>query len=865
MLTIPLRVDSASELPAGGEPVCFGVPLAKDIAFDRVWLISPRGEKTPCQFEVTATWANGTPKWVLVDVLFTEESTEGPWHLGLDEADLAGQNRQDSTLPMGLHESWRARGGVFQFDFDCSEVRPFKALSMIAEENATTVAQSRCVLIDANGREQIASAESILQVEAKGPVRTTVHATGKFKSVGNLRTSIRTSVFQDADLIRLDISLHNPQRARHPGGLWDLGDDGSIFFRGFSVEIDLLPDNDGQTVVWSTVYDAQPTSTTCGHWNLYQDSSGGKHWQSQNHVNRDGESTVRQRGYTLQLDDEVLNGLRAEPVLEVVAGRLRAQLAVPGFWQQFPKSIEVRDGRIRVGLFPLEFNNLFELQGGERKTHTIWLRFSGESSTPGSLAWAHRPTIVSPSKEWCMDAGFLPLLNLSPTPQLSQLDQLFREAVHGPQGILANREKVDEYGWRNFGDIFADHEEAYYKGDDQLISHYNNQYDMILGFLLQYLRTGERTWWELGDALARHVVDIDLYHTTEDKAAYNGGHFWLTDHYLHARTSTHRTYSRKNVPTNAPYGGGPGAEHNFTSGLWLHYQLTGNVQSKEAVLQLANWVVDMDDGRLTILGLIDDSPTGLATGSAEYQGPNRGGGFSINALLDAFCLTRQRTFIESAEQLICRCVHPEDDIERHQLLDVERRWSYTVFLTSIAKYLTVKQDADEFDVMYAYARASLLHYACWMLKHERPYFDQPEKLEYPTEAWAVQEFRKANVLRHAARYTSGDLQRQLTARGLELAERAWLDLNRFETRTYARALAVIMIEGLWDCFYRNPGVLTGLAEDCDSEFTFGSPQHFTPQKQKVKSDLKSIPGILKVMRGLLSVRRWQRYQNQKSK
>ena len=33
--------------------------------------------------------------------------------------------------------------------------------------------------------------------------------------------------------------------------------------------------------------------------------------------------------------------------------------------------------------------------------------------------------------------------------------------------------------------------------------------------------------------------------------------------------------------------------------------------------------------------------------------------------------------------------------------------------------------------MYAYARASLLHYARWMADHEVPYLSRPERLEYP--------------------------------------------------------------------------------------------------------------------------------------
>ena len=87
--------------------------------------------------------------------------------------------------------------------------------------------------------------------------------------------------------------------------------------------------------------------------------------------------------------------------------------------------------------------------------------------------------------------------------------------------MLNRREPSDEYGWRNFGEIHADHEEKHYPGATPLVSHYNNQYDPVMGTLLHYLRTGDEDWLRLcADPLpARHVIDIDIYHTQKDKAA----------------------------------------------------------------------------------------------------------------------------------------------------------------------------------------------------------------------------------------------------------------------------------------------------------------------------------------------------------
>src|SRR5205085_1892300 len=142
-------------------------------------------------------------------------------------------------------------------------------------------------------------------------------------------------------------------------------------------------------------------------------------------------------------------------------------------------------------------------------------------------------------------------------------------------------------------------------------------YDVVLGTLVHYLRTGDERWLAIFAPLARHVIDIDIYHTSEDRAAYNGGLFWHTDHYRDAATGTHRCYSRANQQPDRPYGGGPCNEHNYTTGLLHYYYLTGDPLAREAVLSLADWVVGMDDGRQTVFGIVDEGPTGRASSTTE--------------------------------------------------------------------------------------------------------------------------------------------------------------------------------------------------------------------------------------------------------
>jgi hypothetical protein len=247
----------------------------------------------------------------------------------------------------------------------------------------------------------------------------------------------------------------------------------------------------------------------------------------------------------------------------------------------------------------------------------------------------------------------------------------------------------------------------------------------------------------------------------------------------------------------------------------------------------------------------------LATGAVDGSPVlGRAAGNSVNALLDAWVLTSNNAYLAYAEGLIRRCVHPADDIERRRLLDVEKSWSYTVFLLALSKYLELKALAQQMDSMYGYARAALLHYAGWMLEHELPYFDQLEKLEFPTETWAAQEFRKANVLRLAARHADEPLRSRLATRGDELGDRAWSDLMRFDTRATARAMALVMTDGLSDCALRCDQDPVG---NYPHRADFGPRTQFVSQRQRIKMDAATLRGAALMIGRLFDPARWRRY------
>ncbi len=860
--SIPLIVESPIAT-SGSQPVTVGVPLPQGLLAptSRLALVDPAGASAPLQSRPLAHWPDGSVKWALLDFMI------GPAVVGEDRWRLTIRNEAGPEIDLEkvtirIEETAGAivvDTGKARFHLDRRRFVPITQVE-VQGERLLDETRGATVLTDDEGRRRSPRIDRAWVAE-RGAVRATIQFAGVFEGGRRpCRFEARVSFFAMSSLVRVELALHNPRRARHRDGLWDLGDPNSFTFRDLTVAVGLRGDGLAD-VHWKETLD-QPVHQTCSSpFEIYQESSGGENWKSRNHVNRYGEIPLHFRGYRVTVGEQERYGERASPTVELRSSIGRFGAAFPEFWQQFPKALAGGDQTLQLHLFPRQFADGFELQGGERKAHTFWLDFAaGDSSGIDAMAWAHRPALARCLPQWYADAGVVPFLTTASSATETPLDDYLAPFIDGPNDLDARREVVDEYGWRHYGDLHADHEAAEYSGPSPIISHYNNQYDVLHGMLVQYLRTGDPRWFQNAAPLARHVMDIDVYHTTEDKSAYNGGLFWHTDHWRDAATASHRSYSRSNKTSeNHDYGGGPCNEHNYTSGLLLFHYLTGDPQARETVVGLADWVVAMDDGSVTLFSLIDDGPTGLAscTTMLDYQGPGRGGGNSINALLDAWLLTDDRRYLEHVDRLIRRAVHPAMNINDLDLMNVEPRWSYTVFLVALVRYLMLKQQCGELDFMYSYSRASLLAFAAWMAENEQPYFDTPEKLEHPTETWAAQELRKGNVLRLAAAYAEEPLRTRLVDRGAALVDRAWNDLLNFDSRYTIRALAITMTEGERDLYCRSAEAMP--APPTGDDLDFGSPELFVPQKRRVLRRLKSPMGFARSVLKLARVSRWRRY------
>jgi hypothetical protein len=842
-LSCPLFFHTLEPCARRGEPVTVGLPWPRGaVADDRLFqLIGPDGSPQVLQTRVLDRWPDGSVRWCLFDFLAT---WDGVTRESGYRVEMTDRPRASETFPVVGPPPF-----VLSAKFDLNRNDWPVAATEVVEEGSI---RRRWELTETR----------------VGPCRVFGHA----------------DTFPNSKTVRLQLTIQNPQPAAHPGGNWDLGNDGSFLFTWLYCSFVIAPSS-------SAVARLSAEANTEfieyeNHVEIHQESSGGPNWQSTNHVTRDRVVPLRYSGYEIEANKgHRTRGGRATPILTVQNESHFLGVAVPRFWENFPKRISAFDEVVFVELFPnkVHWDDLkengspyetpkHELQGGEQKTHAFYVAFGKDAITDDPMVWCRSPIVCHAAPTWYADSGAIPYLTPKAGDPHAKYLALVDQALDGPDTFVHKREKIDEYGWRNFGDVYGDHEAVYHKVETPLVSHYNNQYDCVAGFLWQFLRSGDVRWLAHGLECADHTCDIDIYHTDGDKAAYNRGLFWHTYHYADADTGTHRSYPKAitrgpveslttkmdalgataaSLKKTYQVGGGPASSNNYNHGLMLAYFLTGNPLYRDGALDLAGYVLGIEDPSKTPFRFLSREFTGLASESNPgYHGPGRGSANSINATLVGHQLTGDAKYLAKAEQIIRRVVHPRQNLERLDLLNAELRWYYTMTLQAVGRYLDYKADLGQLDETYAYARLAMLHYARWMAANERPILDTPEKLQYPTETWAAQDMRKVEVFQYAAKHAAGDERAKFLERAAWFFDYVQNKLSEFETKSLCRPVILMLTNGWSRNWWRlNPDATAPEPAVTKSPDDFGEWRMFVPQKAKAIKRAKMIVAVGGILAG----------------
>jgi len=682
---IPLVVKERAGVVRVSDPVTFGIPFpmaAKLYNTNTLGIYTSGGAAVPAQFRVTGRWGGPADdeslpvRWVLVDFM----------------ADVPAQG--EALYELRTAGSTAATGGIVVNDaagsvniatgaatFSLSKTK-FNLFDQVIVGNDTVVASGKSIgaLVKSGTETFLATGSPVkISIEEQGALRTVVLVDGKHGS--NSDFTARFVFYANKSYVKVFYRVENNRVALMNGGgqpddIYNLGGKNSTNIDDLSLSIQL------NTSTGLNAYmqgDQAPQSTTVDAGvKLYQESSGLENWNAHTSVT-DGGNLVRTskyvgfKGYRMTKGTaNIESGNFAIGWLAAFNGSHGALVACRDFWQQYPKALRISPaGVLDLSLLPDEFPQTFNLRVGEYKTHETFFSFYSENKTAANLEadakafneplFALAPTI------WYAKSRAIQDFPLYLRPANTHMDSAFELSIAAtvdstigrsvaslaPSGnsIFESINRNGMYGWQDFGDIPQDFE----CGRGQYGLKYHGGY----GFLLQFLRTRDYRFWELGENGERHEGDMDIIHTGRDTlACYGAKCFWDGAYFGH---SNHNECGDRN-PNRNTMGGNPDIAY-AAPGLFLYHFLSGNPWALEYAKETSEKIL-----RLQSFTQTNNRPTAN----------------TIRILYEAWRATGDTRFRDGVEKVIATSIEKSNYSGRAGFSDFE-------YLKSIGMYIDYKE------------------------------------------------------------------------------------------------------------------------------------------------------------------------------
>jgi hypothetical protein len=204
------------------EPVTCGIPWPRGVLTDPAVLRmrDSNGQGPVLQTKVLDRWPDGTVRWLLLD---WQATVNGPTTWTLYSPGPPGE-------PVGPRIKTEARPkgglvidtGVAQFVVGVGRF-PFEQVKVNGAE-AIDPTRTGFRFEDGSGKVFRPNTVAIAD-EAAGPVRRAVRLSGTLDGPGGSLAdfTLRMHFFAGSATVRFDLTVTNPRKADHPGGLWGLG------------------------------------------------------------------------------------------------------------------------------------------------------------------------------------------------------------------------------------------------------------------------------------------------------------------------------------------------------------------------------------------------------------------------------------------------------------------------------------------------------------------------------------------------------------------------------------------------------------------------------------------------------------------
>ncbi len=740
--SLSLSVKNDTAYGRHAEWTTSGVPIPQDWqATDPTLFVvtDAEGAALPTQVNVTARWGSAPDrtdrpiKWLLVTFPVTAAAgEEREYTLSYGSPSSSSQTVQiveDSAERMEIDT------GKAQFTLSKANLAIFETVVVDGVAISDSPENGFVLLDDLGNRYTTANdTPTEIAVEEPGPARLVLRLKGSLRNdtgEGFLDYIAHLTFYAGESYVRILFTVGNHREAimRDWGGyyVFDYGDPNSVNFESLALSLSLA--DPSQAAIAEVMGASGPLSLAGESMAVYQDSSGYEHWDryaASEHEPRLG-SAVRFRGYQTAVDGTTEDeGHHHAGWMDLSDGEKGIAVGIRDFSENYPKGLKATaDGKIEAELFPEAFSAAFNFRVGEEKTHDLVVYFHGGDLNAGPLvSGLMEPLFARAAPEWYVLTGAIAPYTVSPgtiesrfgeTPPSDDetrweyygdrtvaADPIYTGSYYYPfhslwestSGHPSSTEYFDFYGWSWFGNQPLEQESV---GDGQS-GPFNDKYDLSFGSWIEYLRSGDARWRDMGEAISRHVEALMLHdvetNTGWDIARWKNAIFGHSQHNEAGDINSVRNHLGPVMDTT--YG---------VRGSTLYYYLTGYPPSKRFVEDAARAAYDFYKDTQ-----YESNP--------EFA-PSREAGNLLSVLVEGFRLTGESNYQQLIQGLI------EDYAASKQPWingPVEGStvsiptWIFGLYYTAIGRYLDL---ADEYGLVEEKARAlsELEAYLDWHLTY----------------------------------------------------------------------------------------------------------------------------------------------------
>jgi hypothetical protein len=579
------EVKECMAVNRSSEPVSVGLPIPVSLNLlseKGIAVVDDQGNTVPAQIHVTGRW-NGLP---------SDVSKPIRWLMADFQTDiLANKTRKftvvnktpsvftDSIKVSTTSEYITVNTGAAEFRINRQSYNLFDRV-VIGQRTIVDAASSQGIVVT-NGTHSYAVTQTLsCVVEEQGPMKTVVKIVGKHDTHSDF--TCRMQFFYNKSFVKVFYRIENNRQSTttsegQPNDVHNLGSANSIYFDDVSLKVKLASPGQlnyrvqGDKTALSGVLE-QPLT-------LYQESSGLDSWGAHRGFGLRNSAQVTFRGYhinrgstSIETGDTALGWCALEDTNKGIMVGSR------DFWQQYPKAVRaLADGSVEVGLFPAEFPSAFNFRVGEYKVHESYFYFYQGSKAATELEGIARalnePLIgFTEARQYIRSQA---IQDFSEYRLSDNQDTLFERTIQTivndkigavaswvqeslSKSLLHSIRRYGMFGFQDFGDIPLDFE----SGRGQ----YGLKYNAGLGFFIQFFRTKDYQFWELGENGERHEGDMDIVHTgrSDRKNYWDGAYYGHSAHDESGDDNPHRNRA----------GGNPDILF-AVPGLFLYYYLTG--------------------------------------------------------------------------------------------------------------------------------------------------------------------------------------------------------------------------------------------------------------------------------------------------